>query len=87
MKGSNLVTIQLERPRSGGHCGDYVEEVSDDSIGSHFKNGRFGIFVDGHNVFTRTHTRKMLDRSADAAGNVQRWADNLTGLTHLHTVG
>src|SRR5512143_1439197 len=62
-------------------------DIANNAIGSDVKDRRIGILIDGNDYFRRLHTGDMLDRTRNAAGNVELGADGLSGLTHLVRVG
>src|SRR5260370_39628847 len=63
------------------------ERVADDAQVGNREDGRVLIFVDGDDVLGTLHAREMLDRAADADGDVERWLDGPAGLPDLVAVG
>lgn len=85
-KGSSLGPVQFEGAGSRSERRYHFKEIANDAVRGDLENRCFGIFVDGHNIFTRTHAREMLNGAADAASDVERWADHFSRLAHLHAV-
>lgn len=50
---------------------------------SNLENGRLWVLVDGHDDFTILHARQMLNRPADAHGQVHLGRHDLPGLPDL----
>jgi hypothetical protein len=58
-------------------------EICGQSEVRHFEDWRVGIGIDCNDVAGLGHTREMVARAADPAGEVERRGDRLAGLPHL----
>jgi hypothetical protein len=55
----------------------YYAEISD------IKDWRFWVFIYNNNGLACLHASAVLNRARDAAGNIERWTNCLSCLTHL----
>ena len=62
---------------------NHFVQVPNNTVIRHFKNRGVWVFVDSYNTFTGLHTRQVLDRARNAAGDIESWSNGLTGLTYL----
>src|SRR6185369_15498764 len=63
------------------------EKIADDAEVGVLKDRRFGIFVDGDDVFGSLHAGEMLHGAGDTDGEVDVGLDGFAGLADLHGVG
>lgn len=62
---------------------DHFSVIADQPIIRYFENRRIRIGVDRYNDFAFLHSRKMLDRTGDTAGNVNIGLNGCSGLAYL----
>ena len=80
--GHSLFSSRFGFVRFDHHRNDLIE-VSDNTVVRNRENRRGGIGVDRDDLFTFAHSGAVLDRAADAAGDVQLRTDRHTGLADL----
>ena len=79
-----LMCAKLQRVDQFGHG---REQIGFQTVIGHREDRCFGVLVDRHDHLGVLHARQMLDRSRDAAGNVQLRRHDLARLAHLQVVG
>jgi len=73
----------LQLARHLWHC---LEQVSHEAVVGNLEDGRLCILVDGDDHLAVLHACQVLDRAADADGDVQLRGDNLARLPYLQVV-
>src|SRR3990170_8760201 len=73
-------------PHELGQLRDDLVQVADDAEVAVLEDGRVRVLVHGHDRARALHAHLVLDRSGDAAGDVELRRDDLARLTHLGRV-
>src|SRR5262245_14716118 len=73
----------LDRRRQRRH---HFERVANDAVVGDLEDRRFGVFVDRDDRARGAHAGEVLDRAADADGDVELGRDDLAGLADLLAV-
>jgi hypothetical protein len=61
--GARRYTLPLRRLHRLGQRRDHLKQIADDAVIGNLKDGRVGIFVDGHDTLRGFHADQVLNRA------------------------